>query len=78
MKQPKKRWAWTARQLGRSRLYSSWHYQRYQPSRFLRRLLWSQHRMQTRKALHQIWQGAEDTAEQFPYHHRHSAHWLCD
>ncbi|PJJ60163.1 hypothetical protein [Hymenobacter chitinivorans] len=78
MKQPKKRWAWTARQRGRIRLYSSWHYQRYQPDRFLRQLLWNRHRMQTRMALHQIRQGAEETEVQFPYQHKHNGHWLCD
>lgn len=78
MKQPKKRWAWTARQRGRIRLYSSWHYHLYQPTRWLRQQLWSQHRMQTRQALQQLRQGAEETEVQFPYQHLHHGHWLCD
>jgi hypothetical protein len=77
MKQPKKRWAWTARQRGRIRLYSSWQYRRYQPSRWVRELFWSQHRMQTRTALNQIRQGAEEMEVQFPYQHKYSAHWDC-
>ncbi|UOQ51414.1 hypothetical protein [Hymenobacter cellulosivorans] len=77
MKQPKKRWAWTARQHGRSRLYSSFSYQLYQPSRSSRERHWGQHRTQTRTALHQLWQGAEETEVQFPYQHKYSAHWDC-
>ncbi|TGE28829.1 hypothetical protein [Hymenobacter metallicola] len=77
MKQPKKRWAWTARQCGRIRLYSSFAYRLYQPSRFFRERLWSQHRMQTRTALHQLRQGAEETEVRFPYQHKYSAHWDC-
>ncbi|MDF7811017.1 hypothetical protein [Hymenobacter sp. YC55] len=77
MKQPKKRWAWTARQRGRIRLYKSWQYRLYQPSKSFIQLQWNQHRMQTRTALHQLRQGAQETEVQFFYHHKHNGHWLC-
>ncbi|WP_226268343.1 hypothetical protein [Hymenobacter pini] len=78
MKQPKKRWAWTARQRGRIRLYSSFAYRLYQPGKVFTRLLWARHRSQTRTALIQLQQGADETEVHFPYHHRHNGHWLCN
>ncbi|RYU79057.1 hypothetical protein [Hymenobacter persicinus] len=77
MKQSKKRWAWTARQRGRIRLYKSFSYRHYQPSKDLTKILWTHHRTQTRTALHQILRGAEETEVQFPYHHKQLGHWLC-
>ncbi|MDU0370302.1 hypothetical protein ACFPAF_07865 [Hymenobacter endophyticus] len=78
MKQPKKRWDWTPRQRGRTRLYSSWTYHLYQPGKAFIRLLWARHRSQTRTALAQLRQGAEETEVHFPYHHKNNGHWLCD
>ncbi|MET4105030.1 hypothetical protein [Hymenobacter sp. UYP22] len=76
MKQPKKRWAWTPRQRGRTRLYSSFSYQHYHPDKAFTRLLWVRHRSQTRTALAQLRQGAEETEVHFPYHHKNNGHWL--
>lgn len=74
MKQPKKRWAWTARQRGRSTLYGSWMY-RWQPPRGLIHREWKTHRSRTRQALHQMLRGTDEAAVHFLYHHKYSGHW---
>ncbi len=78
MKQPKKRWAWMARQRNRVQFYTKETYYSLRPGKWLLRHLWSRHRMQTLEALHQLLEGREETTTQFPFHHKHSGKWLCD
>ncbi|HEX8426528.1 hypothetical protein [Hymenobacter sp.] len=74
MKQPKKRWAWTARQRNRiSYFHDNWRYN--SPSGEFIRLKWKTHRSQTRAGLHQILRAADEAATHFPYQHRHSGWW---
>ncbi|SNS07176.1 MULTISPECIES: hypothetical protein [Hymenobacter] len=70
MKQPKKRWAWTARQRGRC------HHRRdhriTSPAPTFLREKWHQHRARTRQALHQVLAGYDEGHVTFPYQPRHS------
>lgn len=75
MKQPKKRWAWTARQRGRDATYRSWNYNWHQPAKWFVTHRWHSHRTQTRAALHQILCGADEDTVIFLYHHKNRAHW---
>jgi len=76
MKQPKKRWAWSARQCRRQSLYSSPDYRNQQPPKWYVRYKWHQYRSRTHVALQQFLEGTDETAVHFPGHHRHDAHWF--
>jgi len=69
MKQPKKRWAWTARQRGRC--HNRRDHRITSPTPEFLRGHWHRHRAHTRQVLHQVLAGQEEGHGFFLYQPRH-------
>ncbi|GAA4361405.1 hypothetical protein GCM10023185_28490 [Hymenobacter saemangeumensis] len=69
MKQPKKRWAWTAQQRGRC--HNRHDHRITSPSPAFLRGHWHQHQARTRQALHQVLYGSDEGHITFLYQPRY-------
>jgi hypothetical protein len=70
MKRSKKRWAWTAKH---KRPFLKGYGDRPDNASWYTGWMQSRHRTQTRRAMTQLRQGAEEADIIFPFHHKH---WL--